>query len=332
MTYMLFPLFPTLGHIPSAYGAWMGAWIESKHPGQIDFDPLGAAITLIALFAVAFLLGSIPWGVVISSVFYKKDIRTSGSGNIGATNAMRTLGRAGGIAVFVLDFLKGVIAGFAGVAGGYVLAAFFGGNYASAFAIALFGCTCGHIFCPWLGWRGGKGISVAFGCIIVVLGLLTALWILLVFLVAVLITRRISVGSISGAVAEIFFGFYLFWGDLLGIIFAVATGCIVIWAHRSNITRIKDGTEPRIGDKRKAAAGSGPDSSQDGHGANDAECASQPNAVKIAARSDGAEDPDAAAYPHASVQPKAVVRSDRAMRPDAMQRGIGLSVMQTPAN
>lgn len=69
-------------------------------------------LVAVCLFVVCFLLGSIPWGLIISTVFFHKDIRKEGSGNIGTTNAMRTMGKAGGAAVFVLDFGKGLLAGF----------------------------------------------------------------------------------------------------------------------------------------------------------------------------------------------------------------------------
>ena len=70
---------------------------------------------LVAAFVLTFALGSIPWGLIISRLFYKKDIREHGSGNIGTTNAMRTLGKRGGAAVFLLDFCKGLLSGFAGL-------------------------------------------------------------------------------------------------------------------------------------------------------------------------------------------------------------------------
>ena len=145
---------------------------------------------LALLLVISFLLGSIPWGVIISRVFYHTDLREHGSGNIGTTNAIRTMGKVGGYAVFVLDFGKGIVAGLiAAVFGtqvlpGNVLAVVefvqtFGGSpnpflYIEqvCLAVAFLGCTMGHIFCPWLGFRGGKGIAVAVGCLFSTFGLL----------------------------------------------------------------------------------------------------------------------------------------------------------------
>ena len=125
----------------------------------------------LGVFVISFLLGSIPWGVIISKVFYHTDIREHGSGNIGTTNAMRTMGKVGGSAVFVLDFGKGIVSGLIAAAA----AAMFGGGmslsghvigYDDFVTVAFLGCVWGHIFSPWLGFKGGKGIAVTFGCLL----------------------------------------------------------------------------------------------------------------------------------------------------------------------
>ena len=143
---------------------------------------MDTVITYLTLsFVVSFLLGSIPWGVIISKLAFHKDLRDEGSGNIGTTNAMRTLGKAGGAAVFVLDFGKGLLSGWLAAAV-FAPAAFQGaaamigtehpelsmwppaGAFdvaALAMALAFAGCTLGHIFSPWLKFHGGKGIAVA---------------------------------------------------------------------------------------------------------------------------------------------------------------------------
>ena len=142
---------------------------------------MAAIIGWLALsFAVSFLLGSIPWGVIVSKLAYHKDIRDEGSGNIGTTNAFRAMGKAGGALVFVLDFGKGLLSGWlafwfwAPLAGwaeidyslaGATLPATVEGlpvdAGALALALAFAGCTLGHIFSPWLKFKGGKGIAVA---------------------------------------------------------------------------------------------------------------------------------------------------------------------------
>ena len=128
------------------------------------------------LFVAAFLLGSIPWGLVISTVFFHTDIRQHGSGNIGTTNAMRTIGKAGGAAVFVLDFGKGLLSGvLAWAFSQYLLpgAGLVPGapvSHDTMLAVAFLGCTWGRIFSPWLKFKGGKGIAVAVGCLFVTFG------------------------------------------------------------------------------------------------------------------------------------------------------------------
>lgn len=141
------------------------------------------------LFVACFLLGSIPWGVIISRVFYRRDIRESGSGNIGSTNALRTLGKRGGAAVFLLDFGKGLLAGALGLAvANWLQGALFDGvpgALAVGYSMHLSGdeailagaatiqrtctvaafmaATLGHIFTPWLKFKGGKASPLRWG-------------------------------------------------------------------------------------------------------------------------------------------------------------------------
>lgn len=204
------------------------------------------------LFAVTFLLGSVPWGVVISKVFFHDDIRQHGSGNIGTTNAMRTLGKAGGAAVFVLDFGKGLLSGglaclFCQLLPGEGLAADALVSRDTMLGVAFFGCTYGHIFSPWLKFKGGKGIAVAVGALFFVFGPAGALLELALFTVLVLATRYVSVGSIAAAAACPFFALYFFWGSWVAFVLCTVVGLTVVWAHRGNIERLRAGTERRIG-------------------------------------------------------------------------------------
>jgi len=156
-----------------------------------------------ALFVAAFLLGSVPWGLIISKVFYHTDLREHGSGNIGTTNAIRTMGKVGGYAVFVLDFGKGLLSGVLAwwfswqflPGGGLVPGALV--SYDTMLAVAFLGCVWGHIFSPWLGFKGGKGIAVAVGCLFVTFGWVGACLELLIFIVLVVATKRVSIGSIA---------------------------------------------------------------------------------------------------------------------------------------
>lgn len=228
---------------------------------------------LALLFVIAFLLGSVPWGVIISRVFFHTDVRQHGSGNIGTTNAMRTMGKAGGIAVFVLDFGKGIVSGiialeimnhfvmgdlesaraFSVALGGtsdvYQLMPFVQGIF---LATAFLACTWGHIFSPWLKFRGGKGIAVAVGCLFITYGILGACLELLIFAVLVLVTRYVSVGSLAAALTCPFFALYFYWGNPLAVVLCTVAALTVVWAHRENIARLRAGNESRIGKKQQA--------------------------------------------------------------------------------
>ncbi len=211
-----------------------------------------------ALFVAAFLLGSIPFGLIISKVFYHTDIREHGSGNIGTTNAIRTMGKVGGYSVFVLDFGKGLLSGVLAWAFSWYLLP--GGglepgslvSYDTMLTVAFLGCVWGHIFSPWLKFKGGKGIAVAVGCLFVVFGWVGAWLELAIFIVLVVATKYVSVGSIAAAVACPFFSLYYFWGDWAAVVLCTIAGLTVVWAHRENIARLRAGTESRIGDKKKA--------------------------------------------------------------------------------
>lgn len=205
----------------------------------------------IAIFAIAFFLGSVPWGLVISKVFYGKDLRNEGSGNIGTTNAIRSMGKVGGYAVFVLDFGKGLLSGF--IALWIAQALGFDQTQAGiATAIAFWGCTWGHIFTPWLGFKGGKGIAVAIGCLFVTFGIVPSVLELAIFAVLVVATRYVSVGSMAAAISCPFFALWVFWGNWPAVLFCTIAGLTVFWAHRENLARLRAGTENRIGSKKKA--------------------------------------------------------------------------------
>ncbi len=222
---------------------------------------MGQIAIAVGIFVLAFALGSIPFGLIISKLFFHTDIRKSGSGNIGTTNAMRSLGKKGGAAVFILDFGKGYLSGFLAAA---IAAAFIPGDTGSALsltigdctALAFMGCILGHIYSPWLGFHGGKGIAVAVGCLFVTFGFVGA-WIELgLFIVLVLATRYVSVGSIAAAVACPFLSLYYFWGDWPAWACMTVGALAVLFAHRGNFQRLRQGNERRIGKK--------PDDAQNG--------------------------------------------------------------------
>jgi glycerol-3-phosphate acyltransferase PlsY len=182
-----------------------------------------------------YLLGSVPFGVIVTRVAGAADPRTIGSGNIGATNVLRT-GRKGLAALtLVLDGGKGAAAVLIAEA----LAPGFG-------ALAAAGAFFGHLFPVWLGFKGGKGVATLLGIALALhwpIGLVA----LAVWLLATLISRISSVGGISAAVATPVAAACFFRPDLAILFLAFAL--VVLWKHRANIERLVQGTEPRIGRK-----------------------------------------------------------------------------------
>ena len=160
--------------------------------------------------------------------------------------------------MFVLDFGKGVASGllalgalwlFVPGAGLLPEAAF--PTYDQTLSAAFLGCVLGHIFSPWLDFKGGKGIAVAIGCLFVTFGVVPSLLEIAIFAVLVLATRYVSLGSVAAALACPFFALYCFWGDIPSIAMCTIAGLAVVWAHRGNVKRLIAGNERRIGDKKK---------------------------------------------------------------------------------
>ena len=123
---------------------------------------------------------------------------------------------------------------------------------ALALALAFAGCTLGHIFSPWLKFKGGKGIAVAAACLVFVFGPLGFLIEIAVFALGIAVTRCVSVGSIAAAVICPVLALYFYWGQWVPWLIIAATACGVIWAHRANIARLRAGTENKIGSKKTA--------------------------------------------------------------------------------
>lgn len=200
----------------------------------------------IGIFVIAFALGSVPWGLVISKVFYGKDLREEGSGNIGTTNAIRSMGKVGGYAVFVLDFGKGLLSGFIALWISQAVG-FDDAMRGVALAVAFWGCTWGHIFTPWLNFKGGKGIAVAIGCLFVTFGPIGAIIELAIFAVLVATTKYVSVGSMASALACPFLALWIYWGNWPAWAICTLAGLTVFWAHRGNLARLRAGEERRLG-------------------------------------------------------------------------------------
>jgi glycerol-3-phosphate acyltransferase PlsY len=205
-------------------------------------DPL----TTLLVLAAAFFLGSIPTGYLVARA-KGVDIRQHGSGNIGATNVLRTLGKPLGIFVFAVDALKG----FAAVWLPHFLATAPAPEWLPVAAAVA--AIVGHNYTPWLGFRGGKGIATSAGVLLALMPW-AVLVIAVVWFVVFSATRYVSLASMSAA-AALPVAVALLWhfgagGNLSLLIFALLISALAIWRHRSNIQRLRNGTEPRIERKK----------------------------------------------------------------------------------
>jgi acyl phosphate:glycerol-3-phosphate acyltransferase len=241
----------------------------------------------LSIVVAAYLLGSIPTGYLLMRFFRKQDIRTLGSGNIGATNVLRSGAKGLGAATFLLDVLKGALA----VVVGERLAAL--GSPAihphEAAALAALCAVLGHMFPIWLGLRGGKGVATAFGVFIVLVPW-AALGSLAVFAVVFALGRFVSLASILGAAAfPLFAWFAAPWfaaprlaasqfaappfaappsvvpwtHDPLVIVITCLVAGLILIKHRENIERLLAGTEYRFGSSKRPVGGPAPGRAKD---------------------------------------------------------------------
>lgn len=199
---------------------------------------------------VAYLLGSIPTGFLVAKA-RGVDIRTVGSGNIGATNAFRILGKGPGSLVLFVDALKGWVAV---IVGREVIAKFFGGQVPAEYLAITAGITAilGHNFTCWLHFKGGKGIATTAGVLLGLMPLALAI-ILSIWIILFLTTRYVSVGSIAAAFALPFAAWFT-THDIGLTVVAGVMGALAIYKHRKNIQRLLDGTENRVQFRKKEAA------------------------------------------------------------------------------
>jgi len=199
------------------------------------------SLTLTAAVLGSYMLGAVPFGLLLSKAFSDLDPREHGSGNIGATNAMRTGGKKVGILTLLADIAKSLIPVW--------LAVWFElpEIWIAAIALATF---LGHLFPVYLNFKGGKGVATMLGAILPWQPL-AALTGLLIWIVAILISRYVSLSSIIAALA---LPILLVWfeGSLPALIVSMVFASLVTLKHGSNIKRLMDGTESRIGKSRKA--------------------------------------------------------------------------------
>ncbi len=197
---------------------------------------------------LAYLLGAVPFGYIVAKYWGKIDIRKEGSGNIGATNALRTMGKKAGLSVLILDLLKGVIA--AAVLGKLFYQSNTNINQITYIYILGLMVICGHIWPIFLLFRGGKGVSTTVGVLIglmfydvkfgLILLIAFSIWLLVVY-----ISKCVSLGSLSAAVF-LPVGLIIFIRSVPALIFGIMTASIVIYSHRQNIHRLLTQTEKKI--------------------------------------------------------------------------------------
>ena len=204
--------------------------------------PLASPLIAVA----AYLLGSIPTGYLLVRIFRHQDIRFVGSGNIGATNVLRSGGKGLGAATFLLDMLKGCSAVWLGAVLGALLMPASPARTAQAIA-ALF-AVLGHMFPVWLRFRGGKGVATGFGVFLAATPA-AALAAISVFFLVLLLSRYVSLASILGAASFPVFAWLLVSGSRPAAFIAAqfAVALLIIAKHHQNIRRLLAGTESRVG-------------------------------------------------------------------------------------
>lgn len=203
--------------------------------------------TIAGVALISYLIGSVPAGYLAGRIA-GIDIRKAGSGNIGATNVLRVLGKRYGYPVFVFDFVKGTAAVEISIL-------IFNNTHHAEVSrelcaiLAGVSSVIGHSYPVWLGFKGGKGVATSFG---VVFGLipLAAVIAVTVWLITFGTTRYVSVASMMAALALPITVLVMLYVKLLSglalLLFSICLAAIVIWRHRSNLSRLMSGTEPRF--------------------------------------------------------------------------------------
>lgn len=214
-------------------------------------------IRYVAVVAVAYLLGGIPFALIIGLRFYDIDVRKHGSGNLGATNVFRALGAKAASATLLFDLLKG------SAAVGFAYLVFAGQTDLLrewAMIAATIAAVAGHSYSPYIRFSGGKGVATAAGALLV---LTPAPWPILLgtFIIVVLLTRIVSLGSVIIAVEYPLLCLLFYPGDWPIIGFSFGIAALVIWRHRTNIVRIVRSEESRISFRGRGTAARGKDAS-----------------------------------------------------------------------
>jgi glycerol-3-phosphate acyltransferase PlsY len=198
-------------------------------------------LVALQVMSAAYLIGSIPFSFLVARAFGVHDVRQVGSGNVGATNVLRSAGKAAGALALLLDLGKGAAAS--------TIAGRFAPGEAALSGAAAVAAVVGHMYPVWLRFRGGKGVATGLGAFAPLVPE-EALGALAVFAFTALATRFVSLGSVAGGAALAALALALRGPDPVAVA-AALTATLVIFRHRSNLRRILRGTERRMGQPRK---------------------------------------------------------------------------------
>lgn len=194
-------------------------------------------MTIALLLALSYLLGAIPTGLIVGQLLYKKDIRKFGSGNLGATNTFRVLGKNAGVFVTIFDVAKGVLPA--------TLPLIFNLDvHGIWFGLA---AIIGHVYPIYLKFKGGKAVATSAGVILGVNPIVFTI-IAVIFFTLLFTTRMVSLTSILTSIAN--FITTLFFDDIILKVISFALMVLIVYRHQSNIARIINGTEPKISFKK----------------------------------------------------------------------------------
>ncbi len=210
------------------------------------------AIRIVVILVGSYLVGAIPFSLVVGKLYYHVDLRNEGSGNLGATNTYRVLGWKAGLAAAVLDIAKGSAA--VGLAALLTPAGFDSLQQDWLLIAAALASVVGHSYSPYVGMRGGKGVATAAGALLFITPL--AWPFLLVTLVGIAVTTRyVSLGSISAAILYPILCL-MFYRDRPAVLYsAFLMAGVVLWRHRSNMGRLRRGEESKIAFGKQAPPG-----------------------------------------------------------------------------
>lgn len=202
----------------------------------------GPASLLAGVLVASYLIGGIPWALIIGRAFYGIDPRTVGSGNLGATNVFRALGARAAIVTLLLDAAKGASAVLIARA---VLLESFGAFHEWGPVLAMLAAVAGHTYSPYIGFKGGKGVATSAGALFVLTPIVAALMLLL-FIIVVATTRMVSLGSIVIALAYAPLTWFFYPDETAVQVIVVVLVVLVLFNHRSNMVRILRGEENRV--------------------------------------------------------------------------------------